>query len=460
MRTLSALALCLFAATCLAAGPEPSDSSANPWPRIRQERVRQLLPSAMKEAGVDAWLVVCRENANDPLAVHVGGENAGGEAAFLFFREGNQVHSVAISPAGEATALRDVGLHDAVEVLPRGAKVWPVVAAALRARHPGRVAVNSSARAMADGLSHTQRVELECELGPEWAERLVSSEELVVQWLSVKLPEEVEIMRRAAAVTDGLLREACRTIVPGKTADADVARFLKGRMRELGVEDAWAPDQNPNVNSGPDRGHSNATDRVIVPGDVIQMDFGIKVHGIWCSDVQRFAYVLREGESAAPEAVRQRFEKAVRGHRLVLAALRPGASGYEVDMVQRRWMKEQGSLPVMWGTGHPVGYWAHDLGPALSGGQTDKPPSGDATRRLKPGMVFAWDGFFSWEMDDAGSPVTADTAPAGESPVMVGPNGKPTKTISVEEMAVVTETGSQLLSPPQESLILIGKPGK
>ena len=133
MRTQSTLAICLFAAACLAAGPETVGSSANPWPRSRKERVRQLLPAAMQEAGVDAWLVVCRENANDPLAVHVGGENAGGEAAFLFFRDGNQVHSLAISPAGEATALRDVGLHDVIEVLPRGAKVWSAVAAALRA---------------------------------------------------------------------------------------------------------------------------------------------------------------------------------------------------------------------------------------------------------------------------------------------------------------------------------------
>jgi Xaa-Pro aminopeptidase len=116
----------------------------------------------------------------------------------------------------------------------------------------------------------------------------------------------------------------------------------------------------------------------------------------------------------------------------------------------------------MWGTGHPVGYWAHDLGPALSGGQSDKPPGGDATRLLQPGMVFAWDGFFSWEMDDAVDAAGASGAatPAGEAPVMVGPNGKPTKTISVEEMAVVTETGAQLLSPPQESLILIGGAGK
>ena len=43
-------------------------------------------------------------------------------------------------------------------------------------------------------------------------------------------------------------------------------------------------------------------------------------------------------------------------------------TGYDVDKVQRDWMKDSGSLHVMWGTSHPVGYWAHDAGPSLSGG--------------------------------------------------------------------------------------------
>ncbi|MDC2889518.1 hypothetical protein [Psychrosphaera algicola] len=33
------------------------------------------------------WLVLCRENNNDPLADHIGCENAGGEAAYLFIIE-------------------------------------------------------------------------------------------------------------------------------------------------------------------------------------------------------------------------------------------------------------------------------------------------------------------------------------------------------------------------------------
>ncbi len=407
----------------------------NPWPEIRRQRIQQLLPAAMQRAEVDAWMVICRENNNDPLAVHVGGENAGGTAVFLFLRSESGIRSIVLSPSGEATALKDMGLHDEVSILKRGSEVWQQTATLLRESNPGSIAINSSARAAADGLSYTQRNHLQAALGENLSARLVSSEELVVQWLSVKLPEEVEIMRRAAALTEQLELEAYGTIVPGKSRDADVARYLKQRMAELGVEDAWAPDQNPNVNSGPDRGHSHATDKVIQPGDFIQTDFGIKVFGIWSTDVQRFAYVLAPGETEPPADAQRKWENARRGSRIALAAMRPDARGFDVDKAQRDWMAQVGSVYVMWGTGHPVGYWAHDVGPALSGAQRSAEAKGATARTLQPGQTFAFDGFFSWEYQYRGQ--------------------KAIKTISVEEMAVVTQDGAEYLIPPQEELVLI-----
>jgi Xaa-Pro dipeptidase len=342
------------------------------------------------------------------------------------------VRSVAFSPVGEATALKDVGLHDEVVVIERGGDALSAAAERLRALDPARIAVNSSPEPASDGLSWTQRTALEAALGPDLASRLVSSQPLVEEWLSVKLPAEIEILREAALVTARWQVEAYAAVVPGQTRDSDVARFLKEKIREHGVEDAWAPDQNPNVNSGPDRGHSHATDRVIRPGDFIQTDFGIKVHGVWCTDIQRFAYVLAPGETAPPPEALAKWEKSKRGSRVALAAMKPGVRGYDVDAAQREWMREAGSEPVMWGTGHPVGYWAHDMGPGLSGAQRPGPPSGSVLRRLEPGQVFAFDGFFSWPLPGGG-----------------------TKTLSVEEMAVVTEDGAEYLIPPQEELILI-----
>ncbi|HYW31593.1 MAG TPA: M24 family metallopeptidase, partial [Gemmatimonas sp.] len=283
-------------------------TGSSPWRAIRQERMRTLLPEAMKAAGVDAWITLVRENANDPLALHVGGENAGALSAILFLRDGDRARSVILAGFGEAIALRELGVHDSVVVYtaesggPLGG-----VAERLRMANAQRIAINSGNLAMADGLSATQRAALERALGPDMSQRLVSSGELVSAWLSKKLPSEVAIMRRAAALTSRLEHEAYATVVPGRTKDSDLARFLKVRMRELGVEDGWSPAQNPSVNSGPDRGHSHASERVIQHGDVAQIDFGIKVFGVWGTDIQRFAYVLRPGESRAPVDVQEKW---------------------------------------------------------------------------------------------------------------------------------------------------------
>ncbi|RKH09365.1 aminopeptidase P family protein [Corallococcus praedator] len=434
MRVRSVLLSALLSASLVHAAPAvPAAEGA--WPRLRKERLRKLLPQAMARAGVDAWVVLCRENDNDPLAAHVGGENAGGTAAFLFLRDGDALRSVALSPVGEATALKDMAVVDEVVPVDRGADVLALVAARLVKAKPAKVAINSSERmSIADGLSATQRAKLEAALTPALRKRLVSSEDLVSEWLSVKLPEEVDIMRKAAALTAQLEEEAYRTVVPGRTRDSDVARFLKKRIAELGVGDGWQPDQNPNVNSGPTRGHSNATDRVIQAGDFIQTDFGIRVGNTWVTDIQRFAYVLAPGEKQAPAEALAKWEKSKKGSRIALAAMKPGARGYDVDKAQRDWMREAGSEPVMWGTGHPVGYWAHDAGPALSGAQSGKPATGSALRTLQPGQVFAFDGFFAWK--------------DGSSPDAL-------RILSVEEMAVVTDTGAEYLNPPQEQLILI-----
>jgi len=405
----------------------------SPWPEIRKERIQKLLPEAMKAAEVDAWLILCRENHNDPIAHHIGGENAGGLALFLFYLEGDQIRSLAYSPQGESTALADLKLHDEVIPIERGKSAITEAIPFILSKDFKKIAVNfSEDNALADGLSATQKAALEKALGNQ-ANKLVSADQLIYEWLAVKLPAEVEIMTKAAELTAQWQLEAYQQVVPGKTTDAEVAKFLKKKMEQYGLKDAWHPEQNPNVNSGPDRGHSHATDKVIMPGDVIQTDFGIRVWDMWVSDIQRFAYVLRAGETQAPDSVQFYFESSIGGNRVALEAMKPGVLGYQVDKAQRDWMAERGSEPVMWSTGHPVGYVAHDIGPNLGGGLLPDPsvrPS--AVKPLKEGMLFAFDGFHAWKL----------------------PNGG-TKTMSVEETAVVTKDGARYLIEPQKELILI-----
>jgi Xaa-Pro aminopeptidase len=403
----------------------------NPWREIRKERINKLLPDALKAANVDCWVVLCRENNNDPIADHVGGENAGGLASFLFYNDENGFHSLVFSPGGESTALDELDIHDEVRNISSGSSAMKEAVDFIASKGFQRVAINSSSsNAMADGLSYTQRQQLEDLMGDD-AKKLVSSTDLIYEWLSIKLPQEVEIMRKAAQLTSDWQIEAYQQIILGKSTDADIAKFLKRKIAEYGVGDGWNPDQNPNVNSGPDRGHSHATDKVIMPGDVIQIDFGIKLYGRWVSDIQRFAYVLKEGEKVAPDDIQFNWESSKAGSRAALAAMKPGAKGSQVDLAQRILMEAAGSESVPWSTGHPVGYVAHDVGPNLGGGRSTRPRAA-SEKLLREGMTFAFDGFHAWKRADGTE-----------------------KTISVEEMAVVTASGAEYLIAPQEELILI-----
>jgi Xaa-Pro aminopeptidase len=411
-----------------------SQSSVNPWFEIRKQRISDLLPKAMSEAKVDAWLTICRENNNDPLADHIGGENAGSPAVYLFYFDEQGFHSRVYSPIGEATALAEMDIHKEVISVERGQSAVEQAAKFVVSKNFNAIAVNSSdSNAQADGLSYAQRKNLETHLAENVSSKLISSEQLVYNWLSIKVPAEVEIMAEAAKMTAKWEIEAYQQVVPGVTTDADLARFLKQKMREHGVTDGWAPDQNPNVNSGPDRGHSHATNKIIMPGDVIQIDFGIKLHNRWVSDIQRFAYVLKEGEKKAPKDIQHYWDSAVNGRFAAFSAMKPGVRGFEVDAAQRASMKKAGSEYVMWSTGHPVGYVAHDTGPNLGGSQSPevRPAS---KRKLKAGMVFAFDGFHSWKLADGSI-----------------------KTISVEEMVVIKDQGAEYLIPPQQDIFLIGK---
>ncbi len=409
------------------------DWGPNPWPEIRKERISTLLPQAMEAANVDAWLVICRENDNDPMADHIGGENAGGTAVFMFYFDEDGFHSMVFSPIGESTALDELDIHDRVIPVERGMSAIDQAAEFINFRNFERIAINTSSQnKLADGLSHSQYLALVEAVGVQTARTFTSSENLIYEWLSVKLPAEVEIMRLAAEITAAWQIEAYETIVPSVTTDAEVAAFLDAKMEEYGVGEAWSPDQNPNVNSGADRGHSHATEKVIMPGDVIQTDFGIKLYDRWVSDIQRFAYVLKPGETEAPEDIQFYWESGRDGGKAAFAAMMPGVRGEDVDAALRTFMQQNGSEYVMWSTGHPVGYVAHDAGPNLGG--SHMPGQRPAAQLLlKPGMVFAFDGFHAWTLEGGG-----------------------TKTISVEEMAVITETGAEYLIPPQEELILVG----
>jgi Xaa-Pro aminopeptidase len=195
-------------------------------------------------------------------------------------------------------------------------------------------------------------------------------------------------------------------------------------------ETAWERPLCPGVYSGVfrDLSHAPATQTVIAPGDILWVDFGIKDRG-YATDVIRAAYLLREGESAAPAPVAAMFQAARAANRAAAAAMKPGVAGWQVDAVARESVVAAGYPEFFHGTGHPVGFDVHDAGPALA----QKSRGNAALLPLEQDQVFA-------------------VEPSVLRPM---PELRGSWLINIEEEVLVTATGGEYLSPPQEELILI-----
>jgi Xaa-Pro aminopeptidase len=259
-----------------------------------------------------------------------------------------------------------------------------------------------------------------------YADRLVSAEPVINALRGRKTQAELERIRKAVTITNEIYRKAFDFVRVGMT-EIEVAASMHAQMAEAGVGFAWPRESNPAVNSGPDSpvGHSGPTDIKVQPGHILHFDFGVKYEG-YCSDIQRVAYILREGETDAPPEVQRGFETVRRAIEMARAAMRPGVHGVEIDTISRRVVIEAGYPEYKHALGHQLGRVAHDGG-ALLGPLWEK--YGDAPKlQLEVGQVFTI-----------------------EPSLPVPGYG----IIGLEEDVVMTTTGAEYLTAPQIELVLL-----
>jgi Xaa-Pro aminopeptidase len=396
---------------------------------LRRRRVAELLPPALRAAEVDLYLVLTRETARDPFAEEVGLGQAVARAAGLFHLATGGLRARAIVASYDTSPVEESGIYD--EVTAYAAEgLRPHLAEAVTSLQPRRVAINSSRDLpMGDGLTLGMLRYLEEALGDTMTAELVSAEDIVVSLLSRKFPEEVQRIEHAVVATQEILQAVLTAehVRPGVTTERDLGDTLEQLTVARGLEVVFTT-----VVVGPCRGHASPSDRVIEPGDLIRVDFGVR-HDGYCSDIQRTAYVLRPGEIGAPAPVTRLFQVTLAANRAAVGALQPGSTGLAVDTAARLLIEAEGFDGYPHAAGHGLGRRVHDVGPALGPDWPER--YGDRVRAvLEPGQVFAVEPM-----------VYAALAP-GEAPVNIG----------LEEDVVIEPDGPRVLGRPQQELILIG----
>jgi Xaa-Pro aminopeptidase len=279
---------------------------------------------------------------------------------------------------------------------------------------------------MADGLTAGMRDMLAEPVGPELASRFVSSEPIVLSILGRKFPDEIAAIERASVVTQTVLSEVLSPAVVGSgTSAAAIADAIDERVRALGMDVAFSTirigGRSP---AGASPGES------VGRGDVLTIDCGL-VHQGYHSDIQRTAYVLRDDESSAPDAIQAMWDVTLNAQEAAIGALRPDSTGLAVDTAAREVVRAGGFKEFPHATGHSLGQRVHDIGPMLG---PDWPGYGSLVHvRIEPGQVFAVE------------PMVYESVASQGGEVRMG----------LEENVVVEPSGPRVFGVPQRQLLLI-----
>lgn len=227
----------------------------------------------------------------------------------------------------------------------------------------------------------------------------------------VKQPHELELLKRAIAITDKTFAHICNWIQPGMT-EKEVQWEILRKMVELGA-DGTAFETI--VASGPNGSmpHAHASQRPIQAGELVTIDMGARYKG-YCADMTR---TICLGEPADPRMF-EVYHAVLNAMKTCESSIRGGITGKEADALARDALEDLAEYYVH-GTGHGVGLQVHE-GPSLSPRSPDdmQLPVGSVVT-VEPGVYIpGWGG------------------------------------VRIEDCVLVAENGSEVLTQSPTSLVI------
>ena len=379
--------------------------------------------AALKEFDVDAWVMLGRETHFTP------------EPAMLYLLPAAVLPlcALVITKTGESVCL--VGALDAEEVEAYGA-VNEVISYRLnfeaqlvdllrRFMPAQRIALDySEVDPSADGLSYTQYKRLmRCFDAVGFKGEFISACNIMKRVRAQKSPEEVAGIEQTVLAAMRIY-DSAREFIRSGVSGADIQRFFQSKVRELDADYSWPRAGNPFVSIGARSSYlckRPPADVFAQPGDLINVDFGLRLNGFG-SDNQRSFYVLGPGETSAPDEVQNAFEAVQAAIRAAVAAAAPGVYT-TVPRDKANEVFESRGYPLVGGLGHELGSFAHEGGMRCGSDY----PIAELDCYLEAGMTFTME------------------------PAILTSHGR----LCQEEDIVITETGCRLLSIPQKEVWLV-----
>jgi len=353
--------------------------------QLLQQRLTTVLPAAMHATGIDCWLILCQEDNLDPVYTTLIPMDAWCPILqMLVFCDQGEAGVAGFNLAATNT-------HDLYQRPYTGqieAEQWLLLVKLIEEHDPQRIGINIGATQWAaGGLTHNLYQQLIEWLPAKYVARLVSAEPLAVHWLTSLTPADVDIYEHVNDVAHHVIAECYsrQSIIPGHTSIDDLPWIYWQRCADLGFTMAFKPYfrlvRRPSL-----RAHYGEADRVIRPGDLIHCDVGL--HYLrFNSDHQQWAYILRPGETDAPDGLRHLMAE---GHRLQTIYMDAFATGLTGNQLLQRALQRAHSaaIPNPRVYSHSVGFFLHEPGPliGLPWEQEHCPGRGDVV--LQPNSCF------------------------------------------------------------------------
>lgn len=370
MQKLIVLLLFLFAPTLTQAQmPKILSMKARGELRDRwlKERFDAVLPGLMRREQIDMWILISREYNEDPVLKTMlpsSWLSARRTTMLVIYDTGDQLETLACARYDVGDVFRKAWDKE------QEPDQWKRLMDIITERNPNRIALNFSPDfALADGLSATHFQQFRAKLPAAYKDKVVSAERLAIGWLETRTPSEMLVYQQVCRIAHLIIAEGLsdQVIQPGVTTTEDVVWYYRDRIRDLGLI-AWFHPTVDIQRADPEsfdhlRSFSKRPEQqVIQPGDLVHVDFGITYLGL-NTDTQENAYILKPGETDAPDYLKAAFRKGLRLMDLLTEQYQTGRTGNQILAAAIQQAKAEGIKPSIYT--HPIGYHGHGAGPTI-----------------------------------------------------------------------------------------------